>query len=36
MPQTSKRPRRLTDAELEQLLELTKDADSVAASGWTT
>jgi hypothetical protein len=29
MPQASKRPRRLSDAELEQLLELTRDADSV-------
>jgi hypothetical protein len=29
MPQASRRPRRLTDAELEQLLELTRDADSV-------
>jgi hypothetical protein len=29
MPTTSRRPRRLTDAELEQLLALTKDADSV-------
>jgi hypothetical protein len=29
MPQASKRPRRLSDAELEQLLNLTRDADSV-------
>jgi hypothetical protein len=29
MPTTSRQPRRLTDAELEQLLALTKDADSV-------
>jgi hypothetical protein len=29
MPDTSKPPRRLSDAELGQLLELTKDADSV-------
>ena len=36
MPQTGRRPRRLTDAELEQLLELTEDADSVEASAWTT
>jgi hypothetical protein len=29
MPTTSRQPRRLTDAELEQVLALTKDADSV-------
>jgi hypothetical protein len=29
MPATSRQPRRLTDAELEQVLALTKDADSV-------
>jgi hypothetical protein len=29
MPQTSRPPRRLSDAQLEQLLELTRDADSV-------
>jgi uncharacterized protein YjbK len=29
MPATSRQPRRLTDAELKQLLALTKDADSV-------
>jgi hypothetical protein len=29
MPATSKRPRRLSDAELQQLLALTRDADSV-------
>jgi hypothetical protein len=29
MPETSKPPRRLSDAELQQLLELTRDADSV-------
>jgi hypothetical protein len=29
MPQTTRRPRRLSDAQLEQLLELTRNADSV-------
>jgi hypothetical protein len=29
MPATSKQPRRLSDADLQQLLELTKGADSV-------
>jgi hypothetical protein len=28
MPATTRRPRRLTDAELDQMLALTKEADS--------
>ena len=32
MPATSKQPRRLSDADLQKLLELTKGADSVELS----